>query len=193
MIINKDNIKTILGISGTDYDDQIDYLIPQILDQITQYCRNDFIKKSAGLYVYDDCDVVIDSTTITLDTDLPLIAGDFIRLYGTTYNDDLFQVNSYSGGIITIENTKTMRAETTESIIISLVEFPSEFISLIGQYIKGNVVNDGQVKREKIYDTEIEYGLTQSTNDFVSQNTSFLSSYRKVYKDYLDELFGEPG
>jgi hypothetical protein len=183
-----------LGITSTDYDSQIDLIIPQLLEQITQYCRNDFILKSNGLYIYDDTDLTITSNTITLNTDLPFITGDFFRLYGTTYNDNLFQVNDFSSGVITIESSKTMRTETAASTIIALVDFPSVFLDIIGSYINSDIVNDGNIKKEKIKDTEIEYfgsssGTGYSNNDFIEQNKKFLNPYKKVYKESFKKLF----
>lgn len=190
MILNKENIKIINGITTTEYDNIIDLLIPQLLEGMSFYCNNDFLYYSAGLYIYDDTDLVIDSTTITLDTDLPLIVGDFIRLYGTVYNDSLYQVKSFEGGIITIETSKTMRTETISSAIIAMVKFPNDFLNIISGYIKSNVVNDGNVIKEKIHDTEIQYAGLYSNKDFIQQNKVFMLPYRKAFRENLDIMFG---
>lgn len=190
MIINKENIKTLSGITTTDYDSQIDLLISQIMDSITQYCNNDFLYYSNSEYIYDNESMTIDSTTITINTDLPLLAGDFIRLYGTSYNDGLYQVKTFESGVITIETAKTLRAETIASAIIAMVKFPDIFINIMSEYVKSNVVKDGQVVKEKIHDTEIQYAGSYSNNDFVIQNKVYLMPYRKAYRENMEDIFG---
>lgn len=187
MIINKTNIKLLLGESTSTYDTRIDMTIPSILDQIVEYCKNDFLKYNnySNEFLYDDCSMVITSNTITLTTDLPLSEGDFIRLYGTAYNDGLYQIKSYSNGVISIEVIKTLRAETVTSGYIALVEFPTEFIGVIAKHMKETMQNEGNVKREKLDDGECEYFIPNDGADITKNNPSLFNKYRKVFKEYL--------
>ena len=189
MTINKTNLKTLLGISATTYDNQIDMLIPQILDSICDYCKNDFLLAGIDGYVYDNPDMTITSTTITLTTDLPILAGDFIRIYGTAYNDGLYQVKTYTGGIITIETQKTMRAETVTSAVIALIDFPIQILNVIAAYIKNDVVSDGAVKMEEIDDVRYDYFQPFNSLELFKQNASLLSPYKKVYRENVLEIF----
>jgi len=187
MIINKTNIKSLLGETSTTYDSMIDMLIPQLIDSIVSYCNNDFIMRNNynNDYVYDDVAMVFTSTTITLTTTIPISTGDFIKIYGTCYNDGIYQVNSYYGGVITIESTKTMRSETITTAYIAIMELPSEILNIIADYIKDNVVNSSDIQKEKIDDVEITYFANGSNGDITSQNASKLSKYRKVFKECL--------
>jgi hypothetical protein len=188
MKINKTNIKALLGITETTYDIQIDMLIPQLLDTICEYCRNDFLLYGRNGYVYDNKEMVATANTITLTTSIPLSAGDFIRLYGTDYNDGLYQVYSYSSGVITIESSKEMKAETITSGYIALIDFPSNIITVVCDYIKNNIVRDGTVKSEKIDDTSIDYFAPFNSSSFISHNSTLLNNYRKVFRQSFYEV-----
>lgn len=184
MIINKANIKTLLGISVSTYDTQIDAIYPILLDQICSYCNNDFVKINWANYpVHRQCDLTTTSTTITTTTDVSLfVVGDFIRLYGTEYNDGLYQIKTNTGGVITIETAKTLRPETGSGYI-ALIDFPNEFLNVIAKYIDTTIVNDSNVKREKVPDYEVEYFTPNDTSSYINKNSSILNVYRKVYKD----------
>ena len=190
MIINKANIKSVLGITNTTYDNQIDMLIPQLLDSIVDYCNNEFIKYSyISGKIYDNCELVIDDTTITLNTTLTLKVGDFIRLRGTNYNDGMYQIKTIESGVITIETSKTMTDETINAYIV-LCYIPNIFVNVLAQYIKNSVVNDnGNVKKEQIDDTSIEFFAPYDTSNFVASNKYILNNYKKVYRDCIfDEV-----
>lgn len=188
--INKTNIKTILDESSIDYDNQIDILIPQLLNAICSELKNEFVAVGYNGKVYDACDLVFTSTTITYDTDIVNInfqAGDFIRIYGTDYNNGLYQINTVESGVITIETSKSMRTESVSGYI-ALVNFPDEFLNLISDYIKSNIVNDSNVKAEKIDDTQITYNDSkQSIKGFIASNLNTLNSYRCIFYEGLFE------
>jgi hypothetical protein len=189
MQINTTNIKLLLGESSNTFDTRINMSIPSLLDQIIEYCKNEFLKYNnyTNLYLYDTCAMTITSNTITLTTSLPLAEGDFFRLYGTSYNDGMYQVKSYASGVINIEVVKTLRTETVTSGYIALVEFPSEFMGIIAEYIKDSVINDSDIQREKIDDVEYTYFQSNAGNDITSNNASILNKYRKVFKE---KIFG---
>jgi hypothetical protein len=187
MIINKTNIKLLLGESSSTFDGRIEMLIPSIIDSIVNYCNNDFIMRNnySNEYVYDDANIVFTSTTITLTTELPISTGDFIKVYGTKYNDGIYQINSYNAGVITIESAKTMRNETITNAYIALMEFPSEFINVIAEHLKNTVQNEGNVKRESIDDGEYEYFAKVDGANIISSNASVFNKYRKVFKENI--------
>jgi hypothetical protein len=186
MIINKTNIKSLLGESNTTYDSMIDMLIPQLIDSIVSYSNNDFIMRNNynNDYVYDDISMVFTSTTIALTTTIPISTGDFIRIYGTCYNDGIYQINAYYNGVITIESAKKMRSENISNAYIAIMDFPGEFLNIIAEHMKNTLLSDGNVKREKLDDSEIEYFANISA-DIVKNNASTLSKYRKVFKESI--------
>lgn len=188
--INKTNIKAQIGETSTDYDNQIDILIPQILNAICSEIKNEFVTIGYNGKVYDACDLVFTSTTITYDTDIVDIkfqVGDFIRIYGTDYNNGLYQIKTIESGVITIETSKSMRTESVSGYI-ALISFPDEFLNLISEYVKSNIINDSNVKSEKIDDTQITYNDSkQSIKGFIASNINTLNAYRCVFWESLFE------
>jgi len=187
MIINKTNIKKLLGESSSTFDNSIDMLIPSLIDSIINYCNNDFIMKSNynNTYVYDSVSMIFTSTTITVATSIPITTGDFIRIQGTCYNDGIYQVNAYHEGVITIESVKTMRVESIDKAYIAIMDLPSELIHVISDHIKANIINDNDIQREKIDDVEYTYFASNASIDITSNNATILNKYRKVYKECL--------
>lgn len=182
MKILRDNIKTMLKITDDTYDQTIDITIMQTLNQICSYCNNDFIRVNwSNGYVYKYCDMTISDDTITTTTDISIFeTGDYIRLYGTDYNDGLYLVEYNTNGTM-ILNGK-LKTETIKGYI-ALVDFPTQFLTIVAEHIKSNTVNDGSIKSEKVDDVTIEYNKPNNSSDFITNNASILNNYRKVYKD----------
>jgi hypothetical protein len=189
MKITRNNIKQLLGITETTYDTQIEMLIPQLLDTICEYCKNDFLLYGRNGYVYDNKTMVATANTITLSTSIPLAAGDFIRLYGTNYNDGLYQIYSYSSGFIIIESTKELKPETITSGYIALIEFPSNLLNVICDYVRNNVMRDGTVKFEEIDDVRTDYFVPFNSDVFLTNNAASLNCHRKVFRQSFYEVF----
>lgn len=188
MYINKTNIKTSLGISGTDYDTRIDNIIPQILNAICNECKNDFLLEGKYGYVYEHDELEFVSPYIYYHNSVveyPIAVGDFIRIYDSEYNDGMYQVNAKAGGAtqssLKIESVKTLKDETT-SCFIALVQFPEEFLQLIADYINKYIINEINVKSEKIDDTQITY---MSPEEYIRGQSKILDNYRKVFADSL--------
>lgn len=188
MSINKTNIKKILSITENTYNDNIDILIPILLESICNYCKNDFIAYNYNGYIYESLYMSIEDYSIELDTSIPLKIGDFIRLYGTEYNDGLYQIKNYSDSIITIDSTKILRDESINAFI-SLVEFPYSFNNIIAQNLKNNIVKDGNIKIESIDDVRVEYFVPYDENTFINQNKLILNNYRNVFRKTFQDLF----
>lgn len=195
IIINKENIKTLISELTDTYDDIIDLLIPQLIDSICQYCNNNFILHNNldKSYVYESKSMTFMSNTIAVTTTLPISTYDFILIRGTKYNDGIYQVHNYASNVISIGSTKLLRSETITSAHIALMDLPSEFLDIIAKYIKENIIDSsGNVQREKIDDTEYSYFQNSINNDIAIQNAVRLSKYRKVFKDcsFEDDDFG---
>lgn len=181
MLINKTSIKSRLGISTTTYDNKIELLIPSIIKKVCQYCNHEFIFKNKVMgFVYDLTSMVFTTTTITLTTDLPLIAGDFIKIYGSVYNDDIYQVKTYTGGVITVETSKTMRPETKQSCYIALVSFPDDIFEVVAKAIDRLAIKELNVTKESIDDYSVDF---KDYSDILSE----LNNYRKVFSENIFE------
>jgi hypothetical protein len=179
MIINKTNIKSMLKITSTTYDTQIDNVIPVILDRLSKACNRFFIYTNSEGRLYDDCDMVIDTTTITLNTDIPFQSGDFFRLFQTDYNNGLYQVKTIENGIITIETSKVMRSEIVSHGIITLIDFPDEFIDVITDYVTKQFIRGNKVglASEKIDDYQVNF----KDIDLILDNRSIINNYKYTY------------
>lgn len=188
MKINVSNIKKMINVNESTYDDQISYLIPQMIESICNYCNNDFIMYGINGYVYEAKDMLLEEYKIDIVTSLPILSDDFVRIYGTEYNDGLYQVTNYEDDEITIDFTKELRNESTNAII-ALVNFPDIFINIIAKHVKSVIIMDGNVKSESIDDTKIEYFTQYNETDFINQNKLILNNYRSVFKRNYYELF----
>jgi len=189
MIINKTNIKTLAGISVSTYDSKIDLLISSYLDQICEYCNNDFIARNINGRIYQYLSSSITATTITLTTTLTLKAGDFIRLYNTDYNDGMYQIKTFTNGVITIESAKVMNIETVSNMMIALVELPISFINILISLIKAQTIYDSNISSEKLKDVAEYTYFNRGSNDIRSYSNE-LGKYRLLYKQSYDSLFG---
>jgi uncharacterized spore protein YtfJ len=186
IIINKESIKTFINETTDTYDDIIDLLIPQLIDSICQYCNNNFIMRNnlSKTYVYENKSMTFTSNTISILTTLPIRTYDFILIRGTKYNDGIYQIYNYASNVISIGSAKLLRSETITSAYIALMDLPSDFLDIISNYIKKNIIDSsGNVQREKIDDTEYSYFENKANTDITIQNTIKLSKYRKVFKD----------
>ena len=181
MLINTTNIKAMAGISVSTYDARIALLIPQVLSDLQAYCRNDFIMDGNYGYVYDGGTLVFTTTTITHDTDMTFAVGDFIMIYNSEYNNGMYQVKSIDGLELTIETSKTMRAETVTSGYIALIQFPDSFLNIMADYVNGTLVNDKNLKKEEIDDLKLEYFNGYDSRAFINQNSSVLKEFRQLY------------
>jgi hypothetical protein len=181
MAINKTTIKQFLGISSSDYDTQIDLLIPMMIEQLTEYCNDKFASNNN-----ESVSIVFTSTTIALTTTLPLTVGDFFLIYGSKWNDGIYQVKTYTNGVITIESSKVMRTETIECQI-DLCIFPQQFLQFVSEFAKTNIVQNSNVSEETIDDYSIRYFTSSDVKQFVQKNSSSLNKFRKMYKvNYYD-------
>jgi methyl coenzyme M reductase beta subunit len=81
-----------------------------------------------------------------------------------------------------------MKAETITNGYIALIDFPSNIITVVCDYIKNNIVRDGTVKSEKIDDTSIDYFAPFNSSSFISHNSTLLNNYRKVFRQSFYEV-----
>jgi hypothetical protein len=168
-----------LGITSTTYDTRIDNIIPIILERLSKVCNRFFIYENSEGRLYDDCDMVISTTTITLNTDIPFQAGDFFRLFQTDYNNGLYQIKTVENGVITIETSKVLRVENVSHGIIALIDFPSEFIDVVSDYVTKQYVRGDKIglSREKVDDYEANF----KDIDLVIDNRSIINNYKYTY------------
>jgi hypothetical protein len=184
MRITLSNIKTLLDIANTTYDTKIALLLPQIIKNIVNYCKNPFLRRTVEsihslIATFEDT-----GNTITLsdNLDFPLSTDDFIYIRLSDYNDGIYQVTSYTNQVITIKSNYTLRNESDSAITIYLCEIPDDILMLVCKILKKNftIENTSGIKREEMPDYEIEYKDSGSTY-FDETDLKLLTNYRKVY------------
>jgi len=92
MVISVDEVKTILNISGSSYDDRIEILIPIVTDHIQNYCQTKFMSSSLATTVISDVDgayYALENTEQVFPVGLKLTASQMIW----------YQINSNKGNI----------------------------------------------------------------------------------------------
>jgi hypothetical protein len=179
--ITLSNIKTMLGLTDTTKDTKIQMLLPQVINAIANYCRNNFV-----LYEYETGSIVFGTTTTYTITpswtlDIPLEAGDWINIRGSKYNDGVYQVKTFVGGVITLETNNECRLETY-SCGISICDLPKELLMVVCESIKANLsIRDKSVSIEKVDDNQYTY--IQGYNGLLLQSSVVtLNNCRKLFK-----------
>lgn len=181
MIINRTNIKALLGISTSTYDGKIDLSLPIILSDISDYCKRYFIAKELTFDIYEQGTLIFETTKVTHNSDIEFIVGDWFRVFGSKYNDGLYQVKSISGKELTIETSQSFRSETIISYL-ALVAFPNSFLQIVADYTNKSIINPNNVSKEKIDEVEYTYFKQSDISSFLSGNSS-LNKYRLLYKE----------
>ena len=175
-----EEIKILGNLEDTE-DKKIKTFTRNLLDAITHYCNNDFIAKSGSGKIYEQKTMSMSYKTLTLSSapTMPLRAGDYIRLYNTSYNDGLYRIISVNSNIIIVD--VDLRTETNSTSIIALVDFPKVFSTLIKDFI--NSSEAGNIKSEKIDDTQYTYAVDNTNTTFFKTNASIINCYRNMFPD----------
>jgi len=163
----------------TDEEDRFLILMPIVVNAICNYCNNDFIMRTINGYVTDNVSMVFSTNTIVMTTTIPVIVGDYIRVYGSAYNDSLYKIIEIDGTTYKID--KLLRSETA-NCTLALVELPVQFTVIISNYITSIMNNTDNVSYEKVDEVEYRY-FKSGQNAFLTQNSSILNQYRRLYAD----------
>lgn len=133
MIATLDEIKELLQITVTTYDNLISILIPILTDEVVEYCNNDFV-------VFNDIETEehFESETISFERvqskildsanlfgNLNLVGGSDLKIEGSLYNDGYYTVKTKTVSEIKVENGNNITNEVAGlEIIIKRVMFP---------------------------------------------------------------------
>jgi len=186
MMINKTNVKAILDISTTNYDNTIDLLLPVFINSVVKYCKNYFImqKQSGKIETTED--------TILFDKiiELPFKPGDFVALGLSLYNKEVYQIEALTANSITINNKYELVEENSYSGYLGFVRFPTQLINIIADYFKVIIEDNQNIKSEKLGDHAIEYSNV-NTDDFINYSSNKLQHFRNVFSDmWVNQYYG---
>ena len=145
-----------------------------MLSTIMEYCNNYFKRNTLTVTA------VFGSNTITFSATLTetFIAGQYIKIFGSILNDDVYKIVSVTSNTIVVE--ETLVTEPQIEISLSGLAIPQDFITIVGKIeadITAGKYNDvAEVKRG---DVTIKYG-SSSTSSWQDDYTSVLFPYKKV-------------
>jgi len=129
-IITLAEYKTLMGISDVDAtrDARITALIPQVEQEIVEYCGNQFTVAGVS-FTGDFTPTVAVGPVYTLVctdggiSDVSFATGDTILLNGTVRNDGRFTTTNFSDTVITV--SEALVAESEISASVTLVQWPT--------------------------------------------------------------------
>ena len=187
MIETRENIKTMVGISGTSKDSIIDMLLPILEREIHEHTRNNF--------VYNYNEIYLHSSAISFDKDNNKISdlasgfGDFqdgmtIKVFHSKLNNGVYTIQSANSAYLELSSTYgslKFNESTGNSISIYRVEYPDNLKLTFAKMLKFKLDYDYNFKKEKIDDYEIEF--ENSNFKYPANICSDLKMYKQVYKD----------
>ena len=187
MIATAAEIKTLLGITSSDYDDMIDELLPLVQAAIVDYTNNKFrselvsIKASTIAFVNGTPSTITDSGSGFLDPGNFLDAAQEIVVEGSKYNDGNYQVASVAAGVITLADGVALVDEAADQYVrISMVSWPpplKQFAAKAIGYEINKSGSGGGVKSEKIGGYSVSYMTDEEQSKAVAADLSY---YRRL-------------
>lgn len=184
-------IKTMLQITSTEYDSKIQSYIPVITDNIISHCNNHFLNPHFDYFLSSN--IVFDDSKIQLTNigNYELVAGDYIRVYGSLRNDNTFLIGSVSTDYLTIDSTfnSIENEDLNKSVLISLCKYPQAlkltFSQMVGykleNYKAGIVskqIDDYSYTLEKDLVSGYPKSIMSDLNNF---KHPYLLDYNSVY------------
>ena len=176
-IITVDEVKDILGIDGDSYDNDIQRLIPQVQEDVVDYCNNHFQDE----YVYRESISYISfirgttgsSGDVIIDDDSKFIAKGFaddmdITVEGGYSNVGIHHVTSAAAGQLKLDSTGELISQDPDdtadnnwigTIRISRVHWPKVIKLPVAQMIEYLIENPSpnQILSERIDDYQVTY------------------------------------
>lgn len=189
VLTNSSRVKTLNGITSTEYDAYIELTIPMIIDDIKNYCKNTFAQK--GRYVYDsnmsfssaNSEVIPSSTSDNFQEEF--IAGDTIYILGSNFNDGFYSLGTVNTTSLVV-NESFVTESTNVNTIIYRVDFPSDIEKIAADMIGYNISMLGSnrgVNSERIGDYSITYSgnmVSVGANSYPRSAIGGLNKHRKA-------------
>jgi len=158
MIATLEEIKAILNITGSTYDDLINSLIPVTQNNLVDLLNNYFIDKRlyvSGTFTFTNTTNVISNGSNFTDE---FSAGDDIYICESINNDSVLTINTLTDTEITINSIYTLvdelESKQPDTVYIFKVNFPAGLkipFSMMIQYgMKQMVSSSSGLKSEKI-------------------------------------------
>jgi hypothetical protein len=187
MIATLDEIKSILSIADATHDAFITLMIPNIQEEIVNYCRNRFTNQTFGVY---SCSLEFVSDSVAQDyilgdfTDIPFQAGAEIYIKGTKLNDGYYTISSKTDDRITVTAIGTMIDETIDSlseyVYINQTKYSSVLKLAMAYMIQSKIDSyPNNIQSEKMGEYSVSYA-TPNGKSYSDSIMSILDSQRRV-------------
>lgn len=199
MIATLTEIKTLLDISVSTYDNKIKLNMPIVEQFICNFCKNNFVDYSNTVPSYprvyiqsDEISFVnstnsLDSSTLDLSS-YKLAVGDNLRVYGSYHNNKVFTISSISSTSIVFEDVNTVKDEDySEFITLARIIYPEDLKKVYAFMINYNL-NKDNLKGLKS-ETILGYSYTLSDNNKSGYPDSAISELYNYRKMLLRPLF----
>ena len=165
MIITTAITKTILGITGSDYDTQIAALIPYVQEDVIAICNPGYTKDE-NIYVdgitiaftNTDPDTITDSDSGFVDAGFE--GGHDIVVEDSESNDGVYNVDTVTAGVLTLDSSEELTTESAgEDITITRIKWEKENLFYIAKMIWYCIkhVKDFNVKSESLSRYNVTY------------------------------------
>lgn len=194
MIATLDEIKELLGLTGSEYDAQIQAYMPLVQDFIIEFCKNDFA--SGGLnhtsgttsFVKADKKIVDEEGTFASDPDLRG-SKDIVVSYSLKNNGNFTispAVEITDTEIVVDEALIDEANEDGFPITIRAVEYPKAlkipYANMIWFKVKtsGSGVGAGGIKSKKLDSFSVEYSTENMQNGYLKTHLQELAPFKKI-------------
>jgi hypothetical protein len=171
MIATRAEIKTLLGISSTNYDARIDSLRQIVQDDLVRICNNDFFLRQ--VYVKGS-DIKISTSTGAGDKIThgsarfknTVDGGEFVAsrdivIHGSRANDGHYELSAVSSGVLTLATSggSVVAESTGELMTVAQVRWPEGLKPYYAQMIWNKIdkAKGSIAKSETIDDYSITY------------------------------------
>jgi hypothetical protein len=187
-VVTKDEVKTYLQISSTDYDSLIDTYIPIVQEDLCEITNNDFLLRDVWNVGTDfvfahsssSADTITDGSSDFTGNSRPDFKSNFdIVVHGSGYNDGKYQLDNVTASVLTLTTTEELVAEDDdEAVTISQVKWPKPVKPVAAQMIWHRIkgITQGGVQSESLGDYSVTYDKTGYPQNIIES----LRPYMKV-------------
>lgn len=190
VLVATSNVKQYTGITSTSYDSLIEVMNPIILDDITHYCKNSFVRSTQYYWT----DLVTFSTSTGLNTILSsdteydytdfIASGNIIKVVDSFQNNGYYSVASVGTTYITTNETITSETSSTGKFpTIWRVEYPKDLPFIASRMIRHLIDFQGKegIQSESLGDYSYTLSNTiAGSNSYPASIINGLTKYRKV-------------
>jgi hypothetical protein len=197
MIATLTEIKKLLQLNDSTYDEIISALIPIVENKIFTHCKNHFINTnfdyvSSSNFVFAESDNSISFTNIGVN--YKLVIGDTIRVYESFRNDGVYTIDSMTTNKLILNPINQVQDENEgQYCYLTTLKFPISLKMSVASMVnfKMRHIDKAGIASEKIDDYQVNYpsskeypdGILVSLNDYRCVFTNDIYRVRECYND----------